>query len=253
MRQGKLREVALAALALAVVPAAASAASFEGQHPSANGRCTVTAPAAPATATAGATVLVFGRLRCLGGTTTAGKTVRLFAEQAGGTAFTQVASTSTAQQGFYELTVTDVSSSARFFVRAHGASSGLHGVRIAAQVTLSGPPEGSQILTGRANRVTFTGTVLPANAGARVILQRQSSPAGNNWHRIGVGTVQTDGTFSISIRSSSRAPRARPRPRAALAKRATRASACWFAARVATSPARRTYSSMRSPRRRTRR
>jgi hypothetical protein len=83
-------------------------------------------------------------------------------------------------------------------VRAHGAESAVHSVRVAAQVTLSGPAEGSQLLTGRAHRVTFTGTVTPAQTGARVILQRQDSVLGNHWHRIGVGVVEADGSFSIT-------------------------------------------------------
>ncbi len=38
------------------------------------------------------------------------------------------------------------------------------------QVTLSGPPEGAELLTGVPNTVTFTGTVNPTDVGARVIL-----------------------------------------------------------------------------------
>ncbi len=50
----------------------------------------------------------------------------------------------------------------------------MRGVRVAAQVTLAGPPEGSQLYTGRANRVTFTGTVTPADTGARAASQTPS-------------------------------------------------------------------------------
>jgi hypothetical protein len=65
-------------------------------------------------------------------------------------------------------------------------------------VTLSGPPEGTQIETGGPNKQTFSGTVNPTDAGARVILQRQNAVTGNEWHRIGIGSVQAGGTYTIT-------------------------------------------------------
>jgi hypothetical protein len=65
-------------------------------------------------------------------------------------------------------------------------------------VTLTGPPEGTQLLTGRPNRVTFTGTVTPADVGARVILQRQNAPTGDEWHRIDSGRVGPGGIYAIT-------------------------------------------------------
>jgi hypothetical protein len=62
---------------------------------------------------------------------------------------------------------------------------------------LSGPPEGSQLPTGEANSVTFTGTVSPADVGARVILQRQNATTGTEWRRIDRGVVQPGGVFTI--------------------------------------------------------
>jgi hypothetical protein len=111
--------------------------------------------------------------------------------------YTLVQSTTTDAFGFYELTQTGVETNSVFYVRSRGAQSGRRRVRVAAQVTLSGPPEGTQLLTGVANAVTFTGTVTPADAGARVILQRQNALTGNEWRRIGSGTVGAEGDFSI--------------------------------------------------------
>jgi hypothetical protein len=108
-----------------------------------------------------------------------------------------VQSTTTGPLGFYELTQTGVSTNSAFYVRSHGAQSGRRRVRVAAQVTLSGPPEGTQLLTGAPNAVTFTGTVSPADAGALVILQRQNALTGNEWRRIGDATVGAEGAFSI--------------------------------------------------------
>jgi hypothetical protein len=84
----------------------------------------------------------------------------------------------------------------QFYVRSHGARSATKHVWVAAQVTLAGPTEG-QLLTGSPNRVTFTGTVSPADAGARVILQRQNATTGNDWHHIDSGVVDAAGNFSI--------------------------------------------------------
>ena len=69
-------------------------------------------------------------------------------------------------------------------------------------MTLTGPPEGTQIETGAPNRETFSGTVSPADVGARVILQRQNAVTGDEWHRIGIGQVvaggSTGGTYTIT-------------------------------------------------------
>ncbi len=198
MRPDKICGTALtAALVLALIPAAAGARPFGGNHPSPNDRCTVNANAAPDTLTAGDAVVVFGALRCHGGASPADQPVDLYAAEAGAGSFTLAQTTSTDAEGFYAFTFPSVSYSARFFVLSHGASSGVRSVRVAAEVTLSGPPEGTQLFTGRANRVTFTGTMNPVDAGARVILQRQSSATGNSWHRIGIGTVQVNGTYTI--------------------------------------------------------
>jgi hypothetical protein len=197
MRPGRLIGTGLTAALALVAAAPAMAGSFHHKHSNPAGTCAVSASAAPATLTAGETVAVFGRLRCLGATSAADVPVGVFVRTAGAGSFTEAQTTSTDSQGFYSFTFPDVTASSRFYVRSHGAASGMHGVRVAAQVTLSGPAEGTQLLTGRANRVTFTGAVTPADAGARVILQRQDSALGNQWHRIGAGVVQAGGSYSI--------------------------------------------------------
>ena len=69
-------------------------------------------------------------------------------------------------------------------------------------MTLTGPPEGTQITTGAPNQQTFSGTVTPADVGARVILQRQNAVTGDEWHRIGIGQVvaggSTGGEYTIT-------------------------------------------------------
>lgn len=182
------------ALALATLAPAGAQAH---KHRSPSGRCAININVAPRQITVGDSLVVFGRLRCTG-VSRSGQTVRLFERSAGSGGFTLVQSTSTEALGFYELTVTGVQANSVFYVSSHGAASGHSSVRTFADVTLSGPPEGSQLLTGKGNRVTFTGTVSPADEGARVVLQRQNAATGNEWHRIDSGFVGGGGAFTIT-------------------------------------------------------
>ncbi len=171
------------------------------RHPGPRGRCRVGIEVAPRPQiTAGEPVTIFGRLVCRGRANAAGQVVRLFHHLRGVPGFTYVQSTTTDATGFYQFQPADgvVETSRVWHVRAHGAQSANRGVRVAAQVTLSGPPEGTQILTGAPNKVTFTGTVNPADAGARVILERQNALTGNRWRRIDLGQVDASGAFSIT-------------------------------------------------------
>jgi hypothetical protein len=185
--------IVVAASLLALAPAGAAA----HKHSNPSGRCNINLNVAPRQITAGDSVVAFGRLRCTRRVSTAGQTVRLFERSAGTPGYTLVQSTTTDARGFYELTQAGVQADSSFYVRSHRAQSGRRHVRVAAQVTLSGPPEGTQLLTGRPNQVMFTGTVSPADAGARVILQRQNALTGNEWRRIDRGTVGPEGAFSI--------------------------------------------------------
>lgn len=185
--------VAAAASLLALAPAGASA----HKHSNPSGRCSVNLNVAPRQITAGDSVVAFGRLHCTRPANAAGQTVQLFEHAHGTPGYALAQSTSTDARGFYELTQAGVQSDSSFYVRSHRAQSGHRHVRVAAQVTLSGPPEGTQLLTGRPNAVTFTGTVSPVDAGAHVILQRQNALTGNHWRRIDRGTVGPEGAFSI--------------------------------------------------------
>ncbi len=169
------------------------------KHPSPNRRCEVNINVAPRQIDAGDSLVVFGRLRC-GGRSSPGaadQTVKLLEHASGTPKFKVVQTTTTDVHGFYELTVNGIETNSVFYVRSHGAASGSRSVKVTADVTLSGPPEGTQLLTGAANKVTFTGTVSPADAGASVILQRQNAVTGNEWHRIDKGKVTSTGSFTI--------------------------------------------------------
>jgi hypothetical protein len=199
MRSIKLvSAVAIAGSALALTAPGASAR----KHPSPNGRCQVNINVAPRVITTGDSLVVFGRLGCRRHgerSPLAAAIVKLLEHSFGTPGFSVVQTTSTDARGFYEFTVAGVSANSVFYVRSRGAASGRRAVKVAAQVTLSGPPDGTQILTGPDNKVTFTGTVNPADVGARVVLQRQNAATGgDDWHRIDLGQVGPGGSYSIT-------------------------------------------------------
>jgi hypothetical protein len=188
------------AVAGALYPTLPTTAASAFKHPSPSGRCRVSIQT-PVRITAGESATIFGRLACQGRgrASAADRVVRLFRHVPGTPGFTLIQSTTTDTQGFYQLPLAAgvVETDSVWHVRSHGAESANRVIRVAAQVTLVGPPEGTQILTGEANKVTFTGTVTPADVGARVILQRQNALTGNEWRRIDSGVVEATGAFSI--------------------------------------------------------
>jgi hypothetical protein len=179
--------------------ALAPSGAFARKHPSPNGRCVVSMQVAPRQIVAGDPVVIFGRLRCVNRLSAAGQQVVLYHHLAGLPGFTPVQSATTDAHGFYEFGRADgvVETNRAFFVRSHGARSASRQIRVAALVTLGGSTEGA-LLTGYPNRVTFTGTVSPADVGARVILQRQNALTGNQWRRIDAGVVESTGDFTIT-------------------------------------------------------
>jgi len=68
-----------------------------------------------------------------------------------------------------------------------------HRPRIAATVTLDQPT--GDLTT--ATPITFTGTVSPANAGHRILLQRQAGLLGDRWVPLDGGFVRADGRYTI--------------------------------------------------------
>jgi hypothetical protein len=195
MRSWKLAPAVTAVISLLVlVPSSA----FARKHPSPGGRCAVNITVAPRQIVAGEPVAIFGALRCANPANAAGREVKLFHHLIGVGGFSFAQSTTTDAHGFYVISPADavVETNRSFYVRSMGARSATKHVRVAAQVALSGPTEG-QLLTGFVNRVTFAGTVSPADVGARVILQRQNATTGSDWHHIDSGVVDAAGNFTI--------------------------------------------------------
>lgn len=195
----RLRKLTTVPLATASLLALAPAAALAHKHPGPVGRCRINIEnISPDPITAGEATEISGRLAC-GRATAAGQIVQLYAHIAGTAGFVPVQSTTTEKSGAYKFSTVAENTNVNFYVRSLGAQSGRRRLRVAAQVTLTGPPEGTQIETGAPNRETFSGTVTPAtDVGARVILQRQKAIDGEEWHRIGVGQVTAGGSYSIT-------------------------------------------------------
>jgi hypothetical protein len=162
--------------------------------------CQISMNVTPHTLTARDPAVIFGRLTCAGATSVAGRTVELFGRLGAAHGYSAVQSTTTDGGGFYEFAaLPPVTASVPWFVRCDDVRSAAEQVKVAARVMLAGPPEGTQLLAGPTNRVTFTGSVDPNDAGYAVVLERQDGLTGGTWHRIdGHGTVGPEGRFSVT-------------------------------------------------------
>jgi hypothetical protein len=205
MRSTKLTTaIAAAGVLLALAPAGAAARTPKlptaHNHRSAPG-CRVKISVDPHVVTTGDSVLVSGRLVCRGGTIVSGQTVSIYERIAGVPGTKVVGTPTTLPDGSYTFTPAPLVTNSDFYAVALGAQSADKVVKVAPQVTVKLPqPEGSQLFTGFAHRVTFTGSVSPAlDEGAEVLLQRESGTSVEEWGTIQRRVlVQADGTFSIT-------------------------------------------------------
>jgi hypothetical protein len=209
MRSIKLSPVVAGAAILLIAPTATSASAtgrdgrLDAPRLASAAGCHVRIFAEPRVVTGGESVQVFGQLACPGGANVAGQPVTIFERSAGAPGakgFKEIGTVSTGPGGFYSIVPSPVTADSFFYARALGARSGTRAVRVAPQVTLAAPgaPDGSQLRTGRSNRVTFTGTVTPGDAGATVVLQRENSTSFEEWGAIQLGVVGPGGTYSLT-------------------------------------------------------
>jgi hypothetical protein len=207
MRSIKLTTASAAAVAVvALAPAAASAAGRHSTHRIRHvtaGNCRVTLNAAPRLITSGESVAAYGHLSCPTPAEQESQTVTLY-EGAEVPGYSVAGTGTTNKEGFYKIETAPLTSNSLFHVVAGTTASRHRSVRVAAQVALKGPAEGTQLLAGRhtgaGGRVTFTGTVSPEDVGAFVVLQRENATTGNEWHPIEFGRVGAGGSFSITHR-----------------------------------------------------
>lgn len=161
----------------------------------------ITINVAPNPIVTGDPVVIFGQLT---GRNDANALIKLFHRVAGQARFTLVQTTHASPTGAYEFSRADgvVTTNRAWYVRANGVASRTVAERVQALVTLSGPADGSSLLTGPAHPYTFSGTITPAKPGARVQLQRQESTGGGGWHTIQTGRAGAGGAYTIVHRFS---------------------------------------------------
>ncbi len=197
---------AAAALLLTVPSLATAALPALGRHRvivprvprhRAIGPCKLSLLAEPHRVTSGdETPQLFGRLSCGAGAETAGQTVTIY-QRIGLHAPLAIGTTTTTTDGYYSYVAAAPAASGSYYAVADSVRSPARLVRVAPQVTLSGPTETKALFTGVANRVSFSGTVDPGAAGALVVLQREAATANEEWLTIQRGVVRAGGTFDL--------------------------------------------------------
>jgi hypothetical protein len=190
---GAAGALALAAVALgALVPAAASAA--RGYR--------ISFAVAPDPDVSGDPLTMVGTVSNSRGLPVQGVRLELYHRVNPVPFFSPVQHTRTGPGGFYEIDRAEgvVVSNREWFIVALGrrnqvlASSRVVRERVFAALTLSA--SANNVETGQP--VLFSGTVSPRHVGERVLLERQVGQNGDSWHRIGDGSIEANGSFSIS-------------------------------------------------------
>jgi hypothetical protein len=159
------------------------------------------APKTPVTLGEAATV--FGTLTCPLPANAAGQTVTVYRRASGTHGLLMAGSATTEPSGAYQVTLAPFSVISVVYTTTATARSVHKTIKVAPSVSLAGPAS-PDLLTGytgrRAarNRVIFTGTVSPADAGLVVVLQRENATASEEWRRIGLGVVNGKGEYSIA-------------------------------------------------------
>ncbi|HEY4450885.1 MAG TPA: hypothetical protein VGN13_04735 [Solirubrobacteraceae bacterium] len=195
MRSPKLIAiVAGAAGALALAPGGASAA----HHGSAVNPCRLTMVAEPRFLTSGESAELGGQLLCTNGAPTSGQPLTVYAHVTGTPGSQVLGSTTTGAGGFYSILAPSLTADTSFYASAPAGHSATRVVHVAPQVTLKGPPENVQLLTGERHGVTFSGSVDPLDEGAEVLLQRESATSSEDWLVIKQGTVGAGGAYSLT-------------------------------------------------------
>lgn len=183
-------------------------ATGEGEVPAggARGRCRLSLQATASTLVAGEAVTLTGELTCGRSEADGEQIVTIDEHTAGAQGFDEVGSATTEADGVFQFTTrAGLDANSTFRASATGARSARAAVKVVPEVTIRGPAAGSQLLPAGApataaphagRTVTFSGSVSPAEAGARVVLQRES-PTPGVWRRIGLGEAGANGQYAI--------------------------------------------------------
>ncbi len=168
--------------------------------------CELSLSVASARLIAGESATLIGTLSCPLAGEAAEQTVTIDQRVAGTPGFSAIGSATTEASGAFQLTTGALEDNSVFYADVQGVRSNRQAVKVAPAVTIGGPPPTTQlpraarhasVSDAESDTVTFAGNVGPVPAGTRLILQRESASAGEDWRRIGLGEVQADGSYSI--------------------------------------------------------
>jgi serine protease len=183
------------------------------KHAASSSACRVKVTAAPRIVESGESALVFGQVLCPSGTSVANQAVTILERSAGTAAISTLGTATTDTSGRFQLTSPALLTNSVFYATVQGIQGSHATVNVSPKISIVGPPDGSQLFTGAgpllvrhghhlaalSSKVTFSGAVSPSDAGAIVVLQRESAVGGEEWRRIGLTTtVASDGTYSLT-------------------------------------------------------
>jgi len=170
------------------------------------GSCTITAEAVSRVVGYGEPATIAGTVACPGAQA-AGQALTVHQHSAGSPGFSLVGTANVDAANAYSFTSAAIESRAAFYVSLERSRSPRVRVRAAPRISLASSPAAGAVLSlsrhrGQSgfsgSRVTFSGAVSPATAGARVTLQREAPGGGERWRRIGVTQADAEGSYAIS-------------------------------------------------------
>ncbi len=210
MRSLKLTSALTAAAALLALAPAGALAAKNHHHAAGNALpasgCKVTLRVEKHVLTAGESALAFGIARC-SKAPASGQSVTVYDRPAGASGFSTVGSPATVdEKGGYSVPTGVLTSNTAFYAVLGSTHSVERTVKVASQVTLL---EEKSVLagvrTGKANSVTFRGSVNPSAEGGEVVLQRQNLVKGIGWTTISK-PVKLGGAGEFAIPHTFRFP-----------------------------------------------
>jgi hypothetical protein len=195
--------------ALAVLPTGAHSTLAGGARVALRSRaCQLQLESASGEVGAGEAATLTGTLTCEDSEQVTEQTISLYQHQRGTPGASAIASITPEASGAFHFTTEALERDSSFYALAEdGARSTRISVAVTSRVTISGSPEGGPLssvgaratASTRAGRtVTFSGTVTPAEVGAKVVLQRQGTNNEGDWHNLAVGQVGAEGKYSIT-------------------------------------------------------
>ena len=129
--------------------------------------------------------------------------MQIFSRAAGTGGSDEVASATTAEDGTFAASVAPPEGNAYLYARSGRARSPRQPVHVLPVVTLAGPAHGAVLpMSTHRHRglspIHFSGTVSPADSGAKVTLQRERPLGSGAWRPVAVSHVAADGSFSFT-------------------------------------------------------